>query len=515
MHAFSNARVFAPQGWARSLLIDDGGRIAAVSRDNDAWPGVRSVDLEGRLLLPGVVDAHVHLRQLADRRRALTFTGRESAEELVQAVGRRATKLPAGTWIVGYGYDDSAWAGTAVSRGVLDAAAPLHAVFLRRKDAHSGLANTWALRRAGIPEDVSDPEGGQFERDAQGRLTGLIKENAQRPILTAIPVPSGAELEALLLDALQGLARMGLTTVCTIGDQAEFAALQTLQQRQVLPIRVCQFLPSECLEGVRSAGLRSGIGVSRIWFGGVKFFVDGSLGSRTALLEEPYEGTDDEGLPIIDPAELEHGIRSANSAGVATAVHAIGDRALRIALDALEATRREALRLEELGFRNRIEHAQLGNPQQFARMARLGVIASMQPLHALADWVLAERCWGSRCQYAYAWRQILDAGVRLAFGSDAPVESADPLLGLRAAVTRQDIEGQPKGGWYPQQCLSLDEALAGYGRGAAQAVGRADQIGSLKIGQWADLVILNEDPVTAMAKVEAVYVAGGREAGLE
>ncbi len=505
--ALTDARVYGAEQSARALLIDDAGRIAAVAADAGAWPGVRSVALQGRPVLPGFVDAHLHLRQLAARARALTFTGRESARDLVHAAQRRTDELPVGAWILGYGYDDSTWTAQ-LNRAELDAAAPYHPVFLQRKDAHSGLANTLALRRAGIPEDVPDPEGGRFERDLRGRLTGVIKERALRPILNAIPDPAGPELEVLVLQTLRDLARMGITTVCTIGDQAEFAVLEALRQRRALPIRVCQFLGSEYLDEVRSSGLRSGSGDERLWFGGLKFFADGSLGSRTAWLEQPYEGTQDCGISTIDPLTLQCEVGAANAAGIAVAVHAIGDRALRVTLEALEAASPDAAHLEVQGFQNRIEHVQLGHPEQFERMARLRVIASMQPLHAPADRVLADRCWGSRCRQAYAWRMVRDAGVTLAFGSDSPVESADPLLGLHAAVTRQDLEGRPVGGWYPEQRLSLDEALAAYGSGAAQAVGRGRRLGTLRPGRWADLVVLTGDPVFGGSRVEATYVAG-------
>ncbi len=514
MLALTDARLYGAEQSARALLIDDAGRIAAVAADADGWPGVRAVGLQGRLVLPGFIDAHLHLRQLARRARALTFTGRESAQELVQAVRRRTAELPPGVWILGYGYDDTAWTAQP-DRAALDAVAPHHPVFLQRKDAHSGLANTPALRRAGIPEGIPDPEGGRLERDPQGRLTGVIKEGALRPILNAIPDPAGPELEALVLQTLQDLAGMGITTVCTIGDQAEFAALKALHQRGDLPIRVCQFLGSECLDEIGSMGLRSGSGDDRLWFGGVKFFADGSLGSRTAWMEQPYEGTEDCGISTIDPLTLQRQVRAANMAGVGVAIHAIGDRALRVALDALEAASPDSSHVAALGFRNRVEHVQLGHPQQFERLGRLHVIASMQPLHAPADRVLAERCWGSRCRHAYAWRQVRDAGVTLAFGSDAPVESADPLLGLNAAVSRQDLEGQPVGGWYPEQRLTLDEAVAAYGPGAAQAVGRASELGSLRPGCWADLAVLSGDPVFGgVGQVEATYVAGRQVAAI-
>ncbi len=508
MLALSNGRIYTGEAWAGALLIEDNGRVVGLSRDGSGWPASGSVDLEGRTVLPGFIDAHLHLSHLAARARALTFSGRESPAELGKAVRRLARERAVGTWILGYGYDDSAWGRGSTTRGLLDAAAPAHPVFLQRKDLHSGWVNSLALRRAGIDESVNDPAGGRFERDTDGRLTGIVKENARRQFLEAIPRPTGLELETLLLETLQRLGRMGLTTVCTIGDRTEFTALQRLHARGALPLRVCQFLTDDCLEEVCASGWQSGLGDDHLWFGGVKFFADGSLGSRTAWLEEPYEGTADTGIALIEPQALCRKVRTANGAGVAVAIHAIGDRALRVALDAIDEARTEHSRLEALAFRNRIEHVQLGASQGFARMSSLQVIASMQPTHAPADRILADRGWGARCRDAYAWRSLLDAGVTLAFGSDAPVESADPLLGLRAAITRQDPAGQPAGGWYPEQRLSSQEALRAYGSGAARAVGRPGRLGRLEPGAWGDLVVVEGDPASAGARVTATYVGG-------
>jgi predicted amidohydrolase YtcJ len=249
----------------------------------------------------------------------------------------------------------------------------------------------------------------------------------------------------------------------------------------------------------------------RRWLGGIKLFADGSLGSRTAWLEAPYENSTDCGVSVTDPLDLSRATGRAHAAGLAVAIHAIGDRALSVALDAVQSSLPASA---ASGFADRIEHVQLGSVPLFRRMKQLGVIASMQPAHAPADRVLAERWWGARCRHAYAWRSVLEAGVTLAFGSDAPVEAADPLRGLRAAMTRLDCAGEPAGGWYPAERVSLEQALRAYGQGAALAVGRANTLGSLSPGRWADLVVLDGDPEVATASVAEVYLSGRRVTAL-
>ncbi len=508
MLALLGGRIFTGEGWARSLLIDDAGRVAAVSAEPNPWPRARSIDLEGRTAVPGFIDAHLHLSQLALRERGLAFTGAERPEALIEAVRRGAAGSAPGAWIVGYGYDDSEWDDRPVDRAAIDEAAPGHPVFLQRKDVHSGWANSLALRQAGISESAPSPEGGRYERDLHGRMTGIVKERAREAIVRAIPRPAPAELESLLERTGSRLVRMGLTCVCTIGDQAEFGAAQRLHERGRLPLRLCQVLYREHLEESRAHGRRSGDGDDRLWFGGIKFFADGSLGSRTALLDAPFEGTEDHGVATMDPSALSAEVGSANAAGMAVAIHAIGDRALRVALDAIVAAAAHRPALTARRLYNRVEHVQLGDPDQFRRMAGCRAIASMQPAHAPADRPLADRWWGQRCRHAYAWRSLLEAGVTLAFGSDAPVESADPLEGVRAALTRQDLEGRPPGGWYPEQRLSLLEALRAYGPGAAAAVGRSESLGVLAPGAWADVSVIEGDPSEPEARVSAVYLAG-------
>ncbi len=502
MLALTNCRVFTGRAWAAGVVIGDDGRIAGVLSPDSTAGSVPSRDLTGRTVLPGFIDAHLHLSHMAEARRGLPISGDERPEDLLALVASHARAVPAGSWILGIGYDDTTWPPGAIDRWKLDAVSGGHPVFLERKDLHSGVANSLALQAAEIVEAVADPPGGRFERDAQGRLTGVVKERARQAIHRLIPSLRGHELEARLVGVCRELLELGMTTVCSLGDEQEVLALQRLQQDGRLLLRVCQYITEDGFAGVGRADLRWGEG-DRYWLGGLKLFADGSLGSRTAWLEQPYAGTDDTGVPAMQPAELEAAVRAARGAGLAVAIHAIGDRGLRVALDAIEAAPSV-----HAPHPDRIEHVQLGSPALFDRMRRLGVVASMQPAHAPADRVLAERWWGSRSRYAYAWRSVLGAGVTLAFGSDAPVESPDPLRGLRAACSRQDAAGDPPGGWYPEQRLSLFEALAAYGTGAAVAIGRRDSLGRLAPGCWADLIVLEGELERGAATVLETYVAG-------
>jgi predicted amidohydrolase YtcJ len=505
MLALTNGRIFAGGAWATGLVIADEGRVVAVLRSGAPGVGAPTRSLQGRVVVPGFIDAHLHLSHMAEARRGLPIQGSESPGELLAMVAHRAAELPAGSWILGTGFDDTRWPPGALDRWTLDRAGRDHPVFLQRKDLHSGVASSLALQQAGIADSMPDPVGGRFERDPRGRLTGVVKERAGEALQRVVPGLHGAELEAALESSCRDLLRLGVTTACSIGNEAEFSALQRLERQGRLPIRVCQYLGVDHLEAVLAEGLRSGTGSGRRWFGGIKLFADGSLGSRTAWLEAPYENTNDCGVAVTESADLSHAVGRARTGGLAVAIHAIGDRALRVALDAIQS---QPSRPRADGFADRIEHVQLGSVPLFRRMQQLDVIASMQPAHAPADRVLAERWWGARCRYAYAWRSVLDAGVTLAFGSDAPVEPPDPLTGVRAATTRLDAGGEPAGGWYPEERVSLEQALHAYGPGAAQAVGRANTVGSLSVGQWADLVVIDGDLGAATAKAAEVYLAG-------
>ncbi len=484
-----------------SALAVCGGWVRAVGGDDLralAGPETEVVDLGGRAVLPGLTDSHIHLSWFAQGLQQVDLTGTASLEEMRARVAARAAVTPAGEWILGRGWHQEEWPDRRFPTAAdLDAVAPAHPVVLTARSGHALVANTRAMERAGITPDTPDPPGGRVVRDESGRPAGLFLEEAMRLVQEAVPRPDGAALARILPPALKHLARLGLTGVHDMGDLPSLEAYQRLREDGApLPLRVVFYLPLEALEHTLSLRLRSGLGDDFLRIGGVKLFADGALGPRTAAMLEPYLGEpENRGILTLEPEELREVVRRAAEGGLALAVHAIGDRANRLVLDTLEALLPE----NRARLRHRIEHVQLLHPDDVGRLAALGVVASMQPIHAVQDAPMADRYWGpARCATAYAWRSLLDAGTVLAFGSDCPVESPNPFLGIHAAVARSrpDGYGGPEG-WVPAQRITVGEAVRAYTWGAAWAAGLEPRLGTLTPGKWADLVVLDRDVFTA------------------
>ena len=463
------------------ILATGSGARAAAGR------GARIVELDGEVL-PGLHDAHLHLGWLAQRRLGVELAGTGSLEACLGRVRRFAERLPAGQWVRGRGWYNDVWKeGAFPDRHSLDAAARGRPALLIRKDGHSAWLSTAALRAAGINAATPDPAGGVIDRESSGEPTGILRESAVALARRAVPEATDAELDAGMAQALRDLAALGLTSVGSMDRSREFASLQRLHSRGGLPVRVTYQVPAADLDAALRTGISSGLGDDwlRIW--GVKAFLDGSLGSRTADM------LDGRGVATLEGAELRHLVERAAGGRLNVALHAIGDRAVRRALDALEphagAWRR---------WRPRIEHAQCVDPADRPRFARAGAIASMQPIHAVADRELADREWAGRTQHAYAWGALQSAGARLAFGSDAPVETADPLAGLDAATG-----WRRRAAWHPDLALTRAQALRAYTIGAAFAAGTEDRLGRLRPGFLCDLTVVRGGRVTAT-------VAGGR-----
>ncbi len=371
---------------------------------------------------------------------------------------------------------------------------PDRPVVLTRKDGHSLWVNSLALTRAGVGRETPDPPGGVIDRDEGGEPTGILREGpAMRLVWQAVGRPGVDLTGSALAEALPEAHRLGLTGIHEIDGREAFQAYQRLRGAGRLTLRVRLFLnpAHELLEPATRLGIMSGFGDEWLKISGVKLFADGSLGSLTALMLEPYEGTADNlGVAVTPPDELRRRVEEAFRSGLTVAIHAIGDRANRICLDLLESTREL---WASRGLRPRIEHVQLLHPADLPRLARIGVVASMQPIHCTQDLFLAERYWGARSRYGYAWRSLVDHGTVLAFGSDCPVETPDPLRGLFAAVTRRREDGYPPEGWYPEERLGIEAAVRAYTWGAAFAVGEEDRWGTLRPGNYADLVLLSGD----------------------
>ena len=484
---------------AAALAVNE-GRILAVGATDDLlaeFGGRFEVeDLHGLVLLPGLTDAHLHLQHYALER---TMVDCETATraECLQRVAERARLTPPGEWIRGYGYNQNAWPDGPGSAADLDAAAPHNPVYITHKSLHSAWVNHAAVRLAQLTHATSDPPGGRLGRGPDGIPDGILYESAMDLVANLIPRPSDHQLVEAIREALPLLWRVGLTGVHDFDRRDCFFALQTLHAAGELRLRVVKSIPLEDLSSAASLRLRTGFGDDMLQIGPVKIFMDGALGPQTAAMLAPYEGTvDDRGILMMDAGQLFEHARLASENGLSLAVHAIGDRAVREVLDAYQQLR--AYERDHLGtpdLRHRIEHVQVIHPADAGRLAVLNVIASMQPIHATSDMSMADRQWGRRAGLAYAWRAQLEQGARLAFGSDAPVESPNPFLGLHAAVTRRRADGLPgEEGWHPEQRLSLLEALHAFTTGPAYAAGMEGRLGKLAPGYLADLIVLEVDP---------------------
>ncbi|RPI51640.1 MAG: amidohydrolase, partial [Chloroflexi bacterium] len=486
---------------ARALAISvSSGRIVAVGDDAEMkallGPEGQAVDLGGRTAVPAFADSHIHVMSWSLRLRQIDLAGVPALDKALARVAARAEATPTGQWLTGRGWDHSLWSGGGFpTRHDLDGVAPDHPVWLRRKCGHAGWANSRALALAGITAGTPDPAGGAIERAADGEPTGILKETAMSLVSDLIQEPTMAEATEAIQAATAAAHRHGLVSVHTMEGPDALRAFQQLHAGGELDIRVLIQIPEENLEAAVCLGLRSGLGDDRLRIGGVKIFADGALGARTAAMLAPYEGEPDNlGIAIAGAEALTGMVRQAGRAGLAAFVHAIGDRANRDVLDAVEASRRAG---EGLHLRHRIEHVQILHPDDVPRLARLGVVASMQPLHATQDMLLADALWGRRCAGAYAWRSLLDSGAVLAFGSDAPVEDLSVLSGIHAAVTPQRPDGSPgPEGWIPQERLSAAEALRAYTVGAAYAGGEEAIKGTLSPGKLADVAVLSRDILT-------------------
>lgn len=482
-----------------------GDRILAVGLDSEILhlrhQHTLLFDLRGRAAFPGFIDAHVHFAWWALRREQVDLSDASSPEQAMAKVAERVAQTPPGTWILGGGFDRNAWPGAAwPTRQMLDAVAPQHPVMLNSHDHHSIWVNTLALRLAGVTAETPDPPGGRIARDPiTGEPIGILSESAVQLVQRVVPSPTLSQAVAAMREAQPLAWAAGLTSIHEIHDTDDmmaFRAFQALRRAGELGLRVYQHVPASRLEAFIQAGVQSGFGDEWVRIGGVKFFMDGALGSRTADMLEPYIGEpDNRGVPIMDKeAMLEQALR-ASRAGLSVSVHAIGDRANRSILDVLEAVRRDEEANGRCRLRHRIEHVQILHPDDLPRLAQFDVIASMQPIHATSDMLIAERFWGpERCRLAYAWRSLLDTGARLAFGSDAPVEPLDVLAGIHAAVTRRRPDGAPgPDGWQPQERITAMEAVRAYTLGAAYASGEEMIKGTLTPGKLADMVVLSRD----------------------
>jgi predicted amidohydrolase YtcJ len=492
IHTLDKARPLA------SALAIDHGVIAAVGGDEllSAFGRAEKQDLQRLTVLPGLADAHIHLQYYSLSLQKIDCET-DTLDECLQRVKEKAQKAKAGEWILGHGWNQNTW-GNWPSAADLDPITQNNPVFLTAKSLHAAWANSAALKLAGINAGTADPKDGQLQRHADGEPTGILLENAVALVGDLVPEPGLEALATAIEKAQPILWKMGLTGVHDFDKRDCFMALQELHARQRLKMRVTKNIPVELLDHASGIGLRTGFGDDWLRIGSVKAFMDGALGPRTAAMFQPYFGEpENKGSLLLDGEQLFEFARHAADTGLGMTVHAIGDRANHEVLNAYEHLRAYEMEKGLPHLRHRIEHVQVLHPDDVPRLAKLDIIASMQPIHATSDMLMADKYWGGRTSLAYALKTQLNSGARVAFGSDAPVESPNPFRGIHAAVTRRRADGSPgPAGWHPEQKLSMQQAIEGFTLGAAYAAYAEDRQGSLREGSLADLIVLEKDPFT-------------------
>ncbi len=500
---------------AEALAVSQGRILAVGSRaeiERYRDPATEVIDLEGATVLPGLIDAHAHMAGLGSYALGrLDLHGARSFDDVIAAVRARVARARAGEWILGGRWDHESWPDRRLPTHTrLSEVSPQNPVWLTRVDGHAGIANAAAMKRAGITRETPDPPGGDIVRDEHGEPTGVFLDNAMSLIERVIDQPP-VDFAQLVLEAQKICLSVGLTGVHDAGvSPAEIEVYRRLEAEGKLKLRIYAMVNGQqAIEYFRTHEPYRG---AHLVVRSCKLYADGAMGSRGAWLLEPYsdrplndQGQPNVGLNVMEPEFIAQVAADAVRRGYQVCTHAIGDRANR---EVLEIYARALRGRERSDHRWRIEHAQLVSLADIPRFARLGVIASMQPTHCTSDmrWLYA-RIGRERARGAYAWAKLLRSGAVLALGSDFPVESPNPFYGLYAAVTRQDRNGQPPGGFQPQDCLTRTEALRGFALGAAYAAFEEDRLGSLTPGKFADFIVIDRDVMTCeAAKIDDAVV---------
>ncbi len=504
---------------ATAIAIQD-DRILATGSDSEMsgllGSGGKIINLDGSGVTAGLVDAHVHFKSFALGLNRIDLAQTKSLDEVLVIVSEADATWDSNRWLRGRGWNQSDWQSLSFPNAAdLDQVTSQRPVLLHHRSGHAAWANSQALRLAGISSDTPDPPGGQIMRYTDGKPNGILLENAINLVSKVIPRATQDEIVEAMRHAQRYCHKVGLSGIHDFDGRSCFTALQSLYEAGELRLRVVKNIPVKDLAHAIGVGLRSGFGNKWISIGGIKIFADGALGSQTARMIAPYNGQpENRGIEVTDKEEMMAYATEASSNGLSVTVHAIGDKANHDVLDVYAAIRsEERMNLRQL--RHRIEHAQILHPSDFARFAELHVIASMQPIHATSDIEMADRYWGERASNSYAWRSLLESGAFLAFGSDAPVETIEPLKGIHAAVTRQRSDGFPSvQGWYPDQKLTLKEAIRAYTFGPAFAAGRESTMGNISPGMLADLTLYDCDIFSIpLERLLDVKIAGTIVAG--
>jgi hypothetical protein len=507
--------------WAEAIA-SRGERVIAVGSTGEIRKLIdsrtRVIDLEGRLALPGFIDDHTHFIDSGFHLLSVELRDAATQEEFARRIKEHAAKLPPGRWITGGDWDHELWPGGPLpTKELIDRHTPNNPVFVTRLDGHMGLANSIALRMAKITKETKDPPGGAIVRDSSGQPTGVLKDNAMGLVYRVIPDPSESEYDEALQASLKEAARVGVTSIHDITSWRDYEVYRRWRDADRLTVRVYARTPMSQWQRQADVVRRQGSGDHWLKLGGLKAFMDGSLGSTTALFFEPFaDAPETAGLMVDDnipEGKLKQAIKEADRAGLQCSIHAIGDRANNILLNYFEEAARENGPRDR---RFRIEHAQHLTAADIERFARLGVIPSMQPYHAIDDGRWAEKRIGPvRIKTTYPFRSLLDAGATLVFGSDWFVAPLSPLLGIHGAVTRQTIDGRNPGGWVPEQKITVEEAVRAYTASCAYAEFAEKEKGALEVGKLADVVVLSQDIFRIkpddIQKTQIVYtIVGGR-----
>ncbi len=484
---------------AEAVAVRD-GRILAVGKTSDikglGGRDSETVNLEGKTVIPGLTDCHTHFLAFALGLRRVDLHGITSSEEVLSTIKSFAERLRSDEWLLGTGWDKNVLGDESLfTKEILDRIWPAAPAALWSKDQHVLWVNSKALEVAEINHHTGDPSGGAIQRDPKtGEPTGLLKEKACGLVWQKIPPASFEASRNSLVEAMRIANGYGLTGIQNHDESRAYDLFQRLQADGELTLRAAFWIPVRELDSIVSQGLTSGSGDDFVRFGGVKMYADGSLGSQTALMFEPFEGSADNlGIQATSQEELTENTIRAAQVGISVAIHAIGDRAVHQSLNAIEQSRQQVK--DEGKLRHRIEHVQLLHPKDVERFAELGVIASVQPVHAPADTDIAERYWGKRSKFAYVFKTLLKTGARVVFGSDAPIESIDPWKGIHAAVCRKRIGA--KQSWYPEERLTVTEAISGFTCWASYASYDENHKGSIEVEKPADMVVLSQDPFQA------------------
>ncbi|MDP9205347.1 MAG: amidohydrolase [Gemmatimonadota bacterium] len=504
------------QPWAEAVAVS-GDHIASVGSNSEIRGrlsrATRVIDARGGMVVPGLIDSHVHFLTGGMNLASVQLRDARTPAEFIARIKSFAATVPAGAWITGGDWDHQNWGGQLPERSWIDSVTPNNPVWINRLDGHMALANTAAMRAARVPMSGADIAGGAIMRDAAGHPSGIFKDNAQELIDLAVPEPTPAMLDRALDAAMSYVAERGVTAVDHMGTWSDLAVFERAHRAGRLRTRIYASVPLSTWARLRDTVAARGRGDSWLRIGGLKGFVDGSLGSHTAAMMQPFaDAPGDSGLLVNTPEDLYAWTSAADKANLQVLVHAIGDRAINLQLNIFERVTRENGARDR---RFRIEHAQHISPADIPRFAQLGVIPSMQPYHAIDDGRWAEKAIGhDRARTTYAFRSLRDTGARLAFGSDWFVAPPTPVEGIYAAVTRRTLDDKNPAGWIPEQKITVEDALRAYTTGGAYASFQEAAIGSLRIGRLADIVIIDRDltrvpPETIRnAKIEYTIVGG-------